>query len=117
LLNVIQSLIEYICPAIVVLVESTENVEISLSTVLPNKLILSNNVTVDIMIIQYSSNDNLVDNIESAIVSVNTTISAGARCVEPPQDQSGIIFILNSPVYDATTILTMVSIRTIICYS
>lgn len=106
LLNVIKSLLEHICPAIVILVESTENVTISLSTILPNKLMLSDNVTVNITIVQYSRNDNLLDKIKSAVINANVPINAS--CVEPPRDAE-IIFILNSPVYDANTVLTMVS--------
>ena len=112
LLNVIQSLLAHVCPAVVVLVESTENVAISLSPVLPNKLVLSDNATVDVIIIQYNASDNLTDKIENAKISAGLVVNASSKintsCAQK-QSQMGSVFILNSPVYDANSILTMVS--------
>ena len=111
LLNVIHGLLVHVCPAVVVLVESTENVAISLSSVLPNKLVLSDNATVDIIIVQYSASDNLTDKIKNAKISADVVINASSKintsCAQK-QSQMGSVFILNSPVYDANSILTMV---------
>ena len=108
LLNVIQSLLAHVCPAVVVLVESTENIAISLSSVLPNKLVLSDNATVDVIIVQYNASDNLTDKIENAKISASLVINASstinASCTQS-QQQSGSVFILNSPVFDALTIM------------
>jgi len=110
LLNVIQSLLEHICPAMVVLVESTENVTISLSTVLPNELTLTGDVKVNVKIVQYSNHDNLTNKIKNIVTNassmINPSSTINARCV---QNQFQFVFILNSPVYDVHTILTMVS--------
>ena len=78
LLNVIHSLLVHVCPAVVVLVESTENVAISLTSVLPNKFVLSDNATVDVIIVQYSAGDNLTDKIEDAITNASITINASS---------------------------------------
>ena len=107
LLSVIHSLLVHVCPAVVVLVESTENVAISL----PNKLVLSDNVTVDIIIVQYNAIDNLADKIENAKIRADLVINASSKintsCAQN-QSQMGSVFILNSPVHDANSILTMV---------
>ena len=111
LFSVIHGLLVHICPAVVVLVESTENVAISLSSVLLNKLVLSDNATVDIIIVQYSASDNLTDKIKNAKISADLVINASSKintsCAQN-QSQMGSVFILNSPVYDANSILTMV---------
>ena len=111
LLNVIRSTMVRICPAVVVLVESTENVPFSLSSVLPNSLVLSDYALVDIMIVQYNSSDNFTNKIESAINNAGAMIIASgmsnATC-SLDQIQSGITLILNSPVYHADIILTKV---------
>ena len=112
LLNVIQSLLAHIYPAVVVLVESTENVAISLSSVLPNSLLLSDNTTVDVMIVQYNASDNLTDKIENAAIDAYLVVNASSKfntSYTQKQSQTGSVFILNSPVYDANSILTMVS--------
>ena len=106
LLTVIQSLLVHLRSAVVVLVESTEDVEISLRSVLPSTLVLSDNVTVDVMIVQYSSNDNLTDKIESAMNNASDVVNTSRG---QNQSQMEIVFILNSPVCDMNTILTMVS--------
>ena len=112
LLNVIWSFLVHVCPAVVVLVESTEDVTISLSSVLPDKLnALSDNVTANIMIVNYSAKENLTERIESAVInaslladaSANVSATCGQRRL-----QSGSVFILNLPVHDANTILTKV---------
>lgn len=112
LLSVIQSLLSHICPAAVVLVESMENVAISLSTVLPNILILSDDATVDVMTLQYNNNDSLVNDIASTLINVGAMINLSAvtnvKCAHN-RSQSGIVLILNSPVHDMDAILTMVS--------
>lgn len=109
LLNVIQSLLMRLCPAMVVLVESTEDVTISLSSVLPDTLALSDDVTVDITVVQYSANENLTAKIEDIIMDESFSSSTvSARCALN-ESQSGILFILNSPVYDGTTALNVVS--------
>ena len=114
LLSVIRSMVVGICPAVVVLVESTENVPFSLTSVLPNPLLLSNDATVDIMIVRYNSSDNFTSEIESAIINAGAMINASdmnnAAC-SSDQFQSGITLVLNSPVYDADAILTTVSKR------
>lgn len=114
LVDIIQSLLEHLCPAIVVLVERTDDVAVSLSSVLPNKLTLSANTTVDVMIVQYNGNDNLPDKIETAIINaslmINTSSTITASCTQR-HSQSGSVFILNSPAYDANTILTVVSMQ------
>lgn len=108
LLNVIQSLLMRLCPAMVVLVESTENVTISLSSVLPDTLALSDDVTVDIILVQYSANEDLTTKIEDVIMDESFSSSTvSARCALN-ESQSGILFILNSPVHDVTTALNMV---------
>ena len=112
LLNVIRSFLMHVCPVVVVLVESIEDVTISLSSVLPDKLnALSDNVTANIMIVNYSANENLTERIESAVInaslladeSANLSATCGQR-----RPQSGSVFILNLPVHDANTILTKV---------
>ena len=108
LLNVTQSLLMRLCPAMVVLVESTEDATISLSSVLPDTLALSDDVTVDITVVQYSANENLTAKIEDVIMDESFSSSTvSARCALN-ESQSGILFILNSPVYDATTALNVV---------
>lgn len=112
LLNVIHSFLVHICPAVVVLVESTEDVTISLSSALPDKLVLSDNVAADIMIVNYSANENLTERIESAVINASLVADAStkvnASCAQR-WSQSGSVFILNSPVHDANTIFTKVS--------
>ena len=111
LLSIIHSLLVYVCPAVVVLVESTENVAISLTSMLPNKLVLSDNVTVDVIIVQYNAIDNLTDKIENAKIRADLVINANSKInTSCAQNQSQIrsVFILNSPVHDANRILTMV---------
>ena len=109
LLSVIHSLLVHVCPAVVVLVESTENVTISLTSVLPNKFFLSDNATVDVIIVQYSDGDDLIDKIEDAITNASIVINASSAintsCAQN-QLQSGSIFILNS-VYDANAALNV----------
>lgn len=112
LLNVIRSFLVHVCPAVVVLVESTEDVTISLSSVLPDKLnALSDNVTANIMIVNYSANENLTERIESAVINASLLADASANvnatCGQR-RPQSGSVFILNLPVHDANTILTKV---------
>ena len=112
LLNVIWSFLVHVCPAVVVLVESTEDVTISLSSVLPDKLnALSDNVTANIMIVNYSANENLTERIESAVINASLLADASANvsatCGQT-RPQSGSVFILNLPVHDANTILTKV---------
>lgn len=114
LLDIIQSVLVHTCPAVVVLVESTENVPFSLSSVLPNPLVLSDDVMVDIMIVQYNTNesDDYTSQIESAIDSAGATINATNAACSLGQFQSGITIILNSPAYDTEAILnTTVSKR------
>lgn len=113
LLSVIQSLLEHLCPAMLVLVENTDDVAVSLSSVLQDKLVLSYNVTVDVTIVQYNTIDNLTDKIQSALVNVSALSNAdplinGSSCALN-QSQSGVIFILNSPDDDADAIFTTVS--------
>ena len=112
LLNVIWSFLVHVCPTVVVLVESTEDVTISLSSVLPDKLnALSDNVTANIMIVNYSANENLTERIESAVINASLLADASANvnatCGQR-RPQSGSVFILNLPVHDANTILTKV---------
>ena len=107
LLNVIHSLLAHICPTVVVLVESTENVAISLSSVLPNKLVLSDNATVDVIIVQYSVSDNLTDKIEDAVANASLVSSTINTSCAQNQQQSGGVLILNSPVHDANAALTV----------
>lgn len=112
LLNVIHSFLVHVCPTVVVLVESTDNVTISLSSVLPNKLVLSDNAAADIIIVNYSAIENLTERIESAVINASLVADASANvnasCARR-QSQSGTVFILNSPVHDVNTILTKVS--------
>ena len=109
LLDVIQSLLAHMCPSVVVLVESTEDVPISLASVLPAKLALSDDVTADVIIMQYSTIDSLIEN---PIISASEVINASNASCALNQSQSGIMFIINSPVDDANTILNhMVSMH------
>ena len=112
LLGVIQSMVVRTCPAVVVLVESTENVPFSLSSVLPNTLVLSDDVTVDIIIVPYNNytDHNLTSEIESAINSAGAMINASNAACSLDQFQSGVMLILNSPVYEAEAILTTVPV-------
>ena len=113
LLNVIQSLLMRLCPTVVVLVESTEDVTVSLSSVLPDMLILSDDATADIIIVQYSTNENVTAKIEDTIINesflANASPTINAHCALN-ELQSGILFILNSPEYDASSILNVVSL-------
>ena len=71
---------------------------------------LSDNATVDVMIVQYNASNNLTDEIENAAVNaylvVNASSTINASCAQN-QQQSGGVFILNSPVYDANAALTI----------
>ena len=112
LLNVIRSLLARICPAVVILVESTEDIAVSLSSVLQNRLVLLDSATVDVMIVQYDSSDNVTNVVNDAMISagamINTSDINAATC-SIGRSQSGITLILNSPTNDADTILNMVS--------
>ena len=107
LLNVIQSLLIRLCPAVIVLVESMDNVTISLHSVLPEMLALSDDVTVNITIVQYSTTEDLTAEIEDIFLA-NASSAINGHCALN-ESQSGILFILNSPENDASTILNMVS--------
>ena len=109
LLDVIQSFLTHVCPSVVVLVESTEDVPISLASVLPDKLVLSDDVIVNILIVRYNITENFTDKIENAVINASLMVSTTNSSCAQNQFQSGSVFILNSPVYDVNTILTMVS--------
>ena len=107
LLGVIQSVLIRTCPALVMLVESTEGIPFSLSSVLPNALRLADDVMVDIMIVQYNSTDDsdFTSEIESAINDAGAMINASDAACLLGHFQTEITLILNSPVNDVEDIL------------
>ena len=110
LLGVIQSVLVRTCPALVMLVESTEGIPFSLSSVLPIALVLADNVMVDIMIVQYNSTDDFTSEIESAINDAGAMINESNAACLLGQFQTGITLILNSPVNDVETIFNTIAV-------